>query len=301
MIKNKITLKQIEALVCVADLGTFRKAATALGTTQPNISVRIAAIEDRLDVVLMHRDAGAVTMTEKGTEMLSAARDVLRSTESLLEVAGRRDLVEDKLRLGVTELVASTWLPSFLRALKQEYPSVRVELTVDLSRQIGQQLHSGELDLAVLTEDMVSTSLTSHPLGSNHYGWVASPKIAKDLGQNPDFARMFSHGLLTHSRHTKASKKLREHLESHALPVDQVTHSSSLAALIHMAADGMGIALMPRQLYQPQLSAGQLIEVASPWIPEPLLFVSCYNSTKASLYVEQAAIISTKIASDYEM
>ena len=65
MIRNQITLKQIEALVYVADLGTFRKAAAALGTTQPNISVRIAAMEDTLNIVLMHRDAGAVRLTEK--------------------------------------------------------------------------------------------------------------------------------------------------------------------------------------------------------------------------------------------
>ena len=79
--------------------------------------------------------------------------------------------------------------------------------------------------------------------------------------------------------------------------MEGVTHSSSLASLIHMAADGMGIALLPRQLYKAQLATGQLVEVDSAWTPEPLAFVSCYNATKASRYVERAAMIAIEVSS----
>ena len=173
MLRNRITLKQIEALVYVADLGTFRKAAAALGTSQPNISVRIAAIEDTLGVILMYRDAGAVRLTAKGQEILSAARTVLRNTEELLEIAGRHDLVEEKLRLGVTELVASTWLPDLLREIKQIYPAMRVELTVDLSQQIEEQLVSAELDLAVLTEE-ISDKVVREPANWQLSIWLGN-------------------------------------------------------------------------------------------------------------------------------
>jgi DNA-binding transcriptional LysR family regulator len=296
MIRNRVTLKQIEALVYVADLGTFRKAAAALGTTQPNISVRIAAIEDTLDVVLMHRDAGAVRMTAKGHEILLAARAILRSTEDMLDVAQRRDLVEEKLRLGVTELVALTWLPDFLREVKLTYPALRVELTVDLSQKIEEQLLSSELDIAILADEMANAAFTSLPLGSYQYGWVTSPDIAVELGESPDFSQMFELGLLSHSRQTQASKTLRDHLGGQGLLLDGVTHSSSLPALIHMAADGMGIALVPRQLYIEHLADGRLVEVNSPWAPSPLSFVTCYNTVQASRFVERIAQISVDVS-----
>ena len=115
MIKSQITLKQLEALVAVVDLGSFRKAAANLGTTQPNISNRIATLEDSLGVILMHRDAGSVRLSEKGKTLVTAARKVLWDAEALLELADRQDLVADRMRLGVTELVACTWLHPFLR------------------------------------------------------------------------------------------------------------------------------------------------------------------------------------------
>jgi len=100
MIKSQITFKQLEAFAFVVDTGTFRAAAAALGTTQPNISTRITALESALD--------------------------------ELIEEAGRRELIEETLKLGVTELVACTWLQGFLRRMKEAYPNVRIQLEVDL-------------------------------------------------------------------------------------------------------------------------------------------------------------------------
>lgn len=56
----QVSLKQLEAFVAVADLGTFRRAAERLNTTQPNISARIAQLEAQMKVSLMERDAGSV-------------------------------------------------------------------------------------------------------------------------------------------------------------------------------------------------------------------------------------------------
>ena len=81
-------LKHLEAFVWVADLGSFRKAADRLNTTQPNISARIAALETALDVSLMHRDAGSVRLTQTGQTLLICARDVLKSTERLPRLRG---------------------------------------------------------------------------------------------------------------------------------------------------------------------------------------------------------------------
>ncbi|WP_342077567.1 LysR family transcriptional regulator [Yoonia sp. SS1-5] len=296
MIRNKVTLKQIEALVFVADLGTFRKAATALGTTQPNVSVRIAALEDTLKTVLMHRDAGSVQLTDKGRAVVAAARTVLRSTEALLEVADRRDLIDEKLRLGVTELVASTWLHSYLRMLRQTYPALRVELIVDLSVEIEKHLSAGQIDLAILTGPTRNSAFASVSLGSYRYGWVASETISNSLGPRPDFARVFAHGLMSHGKHTLASRSLRRHLLDERLSPDEVVHSSSLTALRHMAADGMGVALLPRQLYTADLAAGRLYEVDCSWVAAPLDFSSCFHKDRSTLYIEKAADLAMQAA-----
>lgn len=300
MIKNQITLKQLEAFAFVADTGTFRKAAAALGTTQPNISVRIASLEETLGVVLMHRDAGSVRLTEKGQEILADARRVLRTTEELLETAGRRDLIEERLRLGVTELIAATWLHRFMRAFREMYPKVRFELTIDLSQEIENQLSAGQLDLAILTEPFRTKSTGVIPLGSYAYGWVTTPQVADQLGQRPDMATVHAQGILSHGKHTLASISLRKHLEAQRLHPAYVIHSSSISSALNMAIDGMGVALLPRALFEPVVASGGLSEVVCDWNAPPLNFFSRFDKRSAPLFVERAANLTADIAADHK-
>ncbi|MFD2854384.1 LysR family transcriptional regulator [Seohaeicola zhoushanensis] len=117
-----VTLKQLEAFVWIADLGSFRAAAERLNTTQPNISARIAALEEILNVTLMERDAGSVRLTPRGRDLLDHARAVLRQTEALIAASGQKALFDGTLRLGVTEMIVHTWLKDFLRALRAQFP-----------------------------------------------------------------------------------------------------------------------------------------------------------------------------------
>ena len=205
MIKSQITLKQLEAFAFVVDTGTFRAAASALGTTQPNISSRISALEIALDVALLYRDAGSVRLTERGKELLVLTRDILRAGEALLEAAGRQELIEERLRLGVTELVACTWLQSFLRLLRQEYPNLRVELEVDLSRQIEERLREGRIDLSLQNSPFGFQATGEEALGEEPYVWVANTDLASELAGGTLVARFFDKAALTHARQTSAA------------------------------------------------------------------------------------------------
>ena len=296
MIKSQVTLKQLEAFIFVLDTGTFRKAAAALGTTQPNISARIAALEKTLGVELLRRDTGSVRLTEKGEQLAPAARQVLWSTEQFLETAQRRDLIDQRLRLGVTELIACTWLHQFLRRFKALYPAIIVELDVDISREIEKDLEAGHLDLALQTGPFKIQSSGSLPLGRYRYVWVATPDIATQLGPKPDMAALFSHGVMTHARHTIAAGELATFVSANNLPRDRIVHSSSLASCLPMAVDGMGVALLPRQLVRDALERGQLVQVDAGWEPSPLDFHARYDARRAPRFVVQAAELAISIA-----
>lgn len=298
MIKSRVTLKQLEAFVFVVDLGTFRAAASALGTTQPNVSARIAGLERTLDLVLMHRDAGSVRLTERGEALLPAARAVLRSAEAFLEVADRKDLIEERLRLGVTELVACTWLHRFLRAFKAEYPSVSVELEVNMSREIERQLAAHQLDLALQTAPFEVEMSGSLALGRFPYAWVATPALGQALGKRPGLRALFKHPVLTHTRHAAATSELLAEVEALGLPWERIGFSSSLATCVPMAVDGMGVALLPRHIVRDALAARQLAEVGCDWRPKALEVFARYDGQRAPGFVVFGAELAVRIAAE---
>ena len=292
MIKNRFSLKQLEALVFVVDTGTFRRAAAALGTTQPNISARIAALEETLGQVLLFRDAGSVRVSAHGQKIVAQARRVLRESERLLEVSDRKDLVEEKLRLGVTELIACTSLRGLLRQVAQEYPNLKVHLDVNLASDILEKFKAHELDLVLVSGPVPPGGRHFTPIFESPYVWVAAPTIAAQFGDAPTLGDILAVSTLTHARNTTAVDALKAQCRAMALPFDNVVHSSSLAACVPMAMEGMGVALLPYDLVQEPVAEGRLALVHCAWVPPPLQFYAGFNSAHASLYVARAAALA---------
>lgn len=295
MIKSQITLKQLEAFAFVVDTGTFRAAATALGTTQPNISSRISALEMALDVALLYRDAGSVRLTEKGRELLVLTRDILRAGEALLEAAGRQELIEERLRLGVTELVACTWLQTFLRLLRQEYPNLRVELEVDLSLQIEERLREGRIDLALQNGPFAFQATGEQALAEESYVWVADKDLANELAGGASVARFFDKAVLTHARHTSAARALHELAATGGYDAGKIIHSSALSACLPMVNEGLGVALLPRSLVSEEMKDGRLQSLKSDWIAPPLSFFARFNADHAPRFVAKACEIAASV------
>jgi len=292
MIKSQITLKQLEAFAFVVDTGTFRAAASALGTTQPNISARITALETALDETLLIRDAGSVRLTANGEKLLAKTREVLWAGEALIEEAGRQELIEETLRLGVTELVACTWLQGFLRSMKEAYPRLRIQLEVDLSTAIDARLMEGQLDLALQTGPFRSKTFASDALGQENYCWVANSDLIQDISSKPTLSQLFDQTILTHAKHTQACSALHDIASKRGLRSERIVHSSALSACVPMVLEGLGVALLPVRLVGSEIASGDLHVVDADWLPEPLSFFARYAPARSARYVEQAAQIA---------
>ena len=292
MIKSQITLKQLEAFAFVVDTGTFRAAATALGTTQPNISARITALEAALKTSLLTRDAGSVRLTVDGEKLLQKTREVLWAGEALIEEAGRQELIEETLRLGVTELVACTWLQRFLRDMKQAYPKLRIQLEVDLSTAIDRRLMEGHLDLAFQTGPFSSKTFTNDPLGQEAYCWVANSELVQQVSGNSTLPDLFDLTILTHAKHTQACAELHRIAGERGLRAERIVHSSALSACLPMVLEGLGVALLPKRLVTAEIAAGELHLIDVDWLPAPLSFCARYAPNRAARYVGHAAQIA---------
>jgi len=267
------SLKQLEAFIWVADLGSFKKAADRLNTTQPNISSRISTLEDALNVTLMERDAGSVRLTSKGQELLKHAREVLQKSEALLLAADETLLYDGTLRLGVTEMIVHTWLRDFLKALKDNYPNIAVELKVDLSVNLKKELFSRSIDLAFQNGFDISTKTS-----------------LKELSK---------YSILTHARDTKAYSDIEEHFVSKRSVKPKLVPSSNLASCLHMTVDGLGVAALPAGMVRKELQSGELVEINYNWSPEPLSFLARYDLQKSPHYVDVAAKLANRIAFDF--
>ncbi|MFD2737982.1 LysR family transcriptional regulator [Sulfitobacter aestuarii] len=290
----KPTIKQIEAFVQVADQGSFRRAAVLLNTTQPNISARIASLEELLDARLMERDAGSVRLTPGGLALLPHARAVLRSLEGFSGALGNLRLMQGALRLGVTELVVHTWLPDFLRALKAEVPNVVVELTVDLSANLSKALADRVIDLCFQSGPFPRASSGHVDLGRYPLIWVVGPELAMNAQAPLTLPDLAAHPILTHARGTLPYDQLAAHVAAAQIRGARLVPSSNLAACLQMALDGYGVACLPIVMVAPALGDGRLVRLDFDWVPEPLHFAARFDAERAPDFLGRAVTLAQR-------
>lgn len=294
-----LNLKQLEAFVWVADLGSFRKAADRLNTTQPNISARISSLEQAMRVKLMERDAGSVRLTTRGRELLGHARRVLRAMDDLVTASGENALFDGSLRLGVTELIVNTWLRDFLKHLKEQFPSLSVELTVDVSTNLSRELFSRSIDLAFQNGPFDRQTSGTEDLGSYPTVWVASPALGLHGGDRIKMKDLLQQPILVHSRGTKTFDDVANHFEKQSTASARLVPCSNIAPCLHMTVEGMGIAALPVDMIANELSNGSLVQLDYSWVPEPLHFYARYDLDKVPGFVVQAARLARTVAAGF--
>ena len=295
---SQITLKQLEAFVQVAKLESFRKAARALNTTQPNISSRISKLEEQIGQVLLKRNSSSVSPTHYGKQLLEKAQKVLLAVDDLMDTSGTNTLFEGALRVGVTEIIAHSWLGQFLNTFSEAFPNVTLELRVDLSENLTAALADNEIDLALQNGPFKIQSENPIPLGSYAMTWVASPnfKAARTPIRKQDLAKQT---ILTHSRDTLPFLQLEEHFKAMSGSVHLVP-SNSVTACLEMTRQGIGVACLPTAIVKSELDQGTLVELNYEWAPDNLNFEARYNHEFAAHYVKEAANIAAKASKEYQ-
>jgi len=290
---TQITLKQLEAFVAVADLGSFRRAADKLHTTQPNISARIAGLEGLLQQRLMRRDAGSITLTPRGETLLTHARAVLSALDDMVAAAGNARLFDGTLRLGVTEMIVHSWLGPYLAALRDRFANVDIALRVDVSKTLSEALHAREIDLALQNGPFQRQASGMVALGRYAMAWVASPDLPlpqrgltlDDLARQP---------ILTHAAGTLPHDQIKAHI-AQARGI-RLIPSTNITAALAMTQQRLGVACMPEIMVREEIASGRLIALDYPWRPDDLVFCARYEAETAPHYVAEAARLAGDIA-----
>lgn len=290
-----INIKQVEAFVLAAELGSFRRAGDLLNTTQPNISARIATLEGLLNRKLLDRDAGSVTLTPAGSALLGKARAVLSAVDDLLVAANEPELFHGRLRLGVTELIVHSWLADFLAEFNARFPNVDTELLVDFSANLSEALSHRTIDLALQSGPFETQTSGAIDLGAYPLVWVASPVLGLEERELTT-AELARFPVLTYATHTQPYRQMEQYFRKAGNVRVRLVPSTNLSASLKMTLEGLGVACLPEAMISELIAAGKLTRLQFVWRPDALVFQARFDSQRAPNYVRQAAQIAARVA-----
>ncbi len=290
--------RTLETFMWVATLRSFRGAADKLNTTQPAVSQRIAHLEDLLGMKLLERDRRLVAPTHKGQELLGYAERLIRLRAEMIEAVGDRSTMRGLVRLGVSETIVHTWLPTLIERINAAYPNLELEIEVDISPNLRDRLVSKELNLALLLGPIANPNVQSRPLCTFPIAFVAGDKIK--IGKGPiAIEEIVKWPIITFSRNTQPYTALREMLDRKELRAT-IHPSASLATVVRMALDGIGIAAIPPAILDNVAPSGKLRTLKTRVELPKLNFVVSWPTTPDSFAARKVADIAAKVAREFK-
>lgn len=159
-----VNIKQLEAFLLVAEMGSFTRAARKLFLSQPAVSFLIKSLEEELEVELFSRQERRVELSAAGRLLLPEARQLLkqyRRMHSVLEEL--KGLKTGLLELGASTIPGEYILPWYIGHFRQSYPGVKVTLRISGSGDVLDWLKERLIDIGIAGRPATRADIVSEP------------------------------------------------------------------------------------------------------------------------------------------
>lgn len=237
-------LRQLNALVAVADHGSFSAAARSLHTVQSNISTHVARLEHELSTTLVDRNSGA--LTEEGMVVVARARRIQAELDSLAaDVASLNAEVTGDVRLGVIGTTARWLVPRLVEAMGRQHAKVQMVVVDATTTSLLPQLESGRLDLAVVNLPITEPDIETDELFDEDRVLVAPadhPLFGRD---RLTLADLDGEPILLEPRGTNFRDLLEKQAADEGVTLTAQAEVDGMRLLASLAFQGFGAALLP--------------------------------------------------------
>ena len=175
-------LRNLITFIHVAELGSFTRAAEHLGYSQSTISFQIKQLEDELDCLLFERVNHTVTLTERGSELVSYAHRIRALTDEFKDNITKDQLCAGHIHVVVPDSVCEDIISNCYVDFHAKYPKISLKFTNADTSAMFDMLNRNEADIIITLDshvyhkDYVIAAEENCPM---HFVTSASSSLAK--------------------------------------------------------------------------------------------------------------------------
>ncbi|MGC1303637.1 MAG: LysR substrate-binding domain-containing protein [Caulobacteraceae bacterium] len=238
-----LSLRDMEYVVAVAELGSFVRAAERCRVAQPSLSVQVSKLEARLGTTIFERTTRRLLITPEGRQLVDQMRRVLAQARTLLALSNRSTRpFGGALRLSAIATLGPYYFPHILHDLRARYPDLSLVLGEGRTRELVSALLQGDLDAVLMATPVSDAGLVEARLFREPFVMACPAGHAATsldgggwIGLDP------RERLLLEEGHCLRDQAIAACAESDV----SNRHATSLETLKYMVAAGEGCTLMP--------------------------------------------------------
>lgn len=290
-----LTLRQLQAFLAVARLGSLAPAAEEQGLSRAALSQSLQELERQLGATLFDRSGYRLRLNACGETLLPLADELLTRALQIEQQFARADALPTRLRLGASDTIGNYLLPRLVAELMARFPDVHVEAEIHNSQALCAQLQRYELDLALIEGEVLDQGLTATPWQEDEL-WVVAPRDwTWPQGKDAGWAALGKQRWII--REPGSSSRVQ--FEQFVLPLLGETPATltfnTSEAIVHAVGAGLGCALVSALAVRERVDDGELLRLSlPPRFSRPLTVVRLASRYLAPRAAEVLAWLSGK-------
>lgn len=279
-----MNLRFVEAFYWVASLKSVTRAAEKLFLTQSAMSSRIAALEEELGVLLLDRRDKQFRLTAAGARFFTYAQRLLELQREAKAEMGSGAPLAVSMRIGAIESVLHSWLIPWIEKLRADYPGLALELTVETTPILVEQVQRGTQDLVFAALPASADGVRSRALPAMDMVFMGNAQLHRK--RRYTLAELGELEILTFQRGSLPHVALLDLFRQEGIEPRRVHTISSISAMAQLVQGGFGVATLPRHAVQRMQTFPNLRQLACDSALQPLPIHASYRTDPSTQAVE---------------
>ncbi len=256
-----LTLRQLQVFKAVAEHSSFSKAAAELHLTQPAVSIQVKHLEEAIGLPLFERIGRKLFLTEAGCELRYYSLSIARQLEDAREVfAQLKSTRRGQLRVAVAT-TANSFASHLLAAFSRLYPEAGLTLDVTNRSSLIRQLRDNETDIVIMGKPPSDMDLVSEPFMDNPLVVIAASGHPMSGRRRIRLSDITDERFVVRETGSGTRAAMQRFMADHGLDIAIGMEMTSNEALKQAVAAGLGLGVTSRHTLEPEIRAGQLVEL----------------------------------------
>lgn len=239
-------VRQLRAVIAVAEHGSFTRAAMSLNLSQPALTVQVRGLEEALSLRLFDRNTRNVALTRVGRELMPELRRIVRELDALLgETRQLARMTGGIVRIAVLPSFASSVLPDVIAGFRANHPQVGFSLHDVIASGVAELTRAEEVDLGITGGPIEDAELEPLLMSEDRMHAVFPAGHALDDGTSPTLAAVIQHPLVLMSRATSVRAVVDAAIAVEGLTAEIAAEATYMSTAVGMVRAGLGVAILP--------------------------------------------------------
>jgi DNA-binding transcriptional LysR family regulator len=257
-----MNLNQLKIFYLAAKYKNLTKAAKDLNITQPAVTKGIQRLQEHYEVMFVNRFGQKLALTDAGKVLYGIAEKIFEmeryAEDSIREFQKHK---KGHIRIHSSESFGAYYLPSIMTPFCKKNPFVKISIDILPTEQVVGNIIELKNDVGFISYPIEDKKIILNEILKDHLVLIVSPANPLAQKQPIDPHDLEKQPMIVYENGSALRTAIDKFIVNNKISVNIPLELSSNQAIKKAVEDGLGVALISRQVADEEIQAGRLVAI----------------------------------------